>query len=212
MHPSWHIGITGGIGSGKSTVTAMLQAAGAWVIDSDQLARASTGPKGQAIEQIRSVFGHDMIGADGAMRRDAMRRLIFSQPEAKRRLEAIIHPIVLQQAQALAAKAEQQGCPLIAYDIPLLTESAHWRKRLHRVIVVDCDESTQIRRVMQRNGLDQTAAAAIIASQASRRQRLSTADAVIYNGAPVTQAQLQKQVEALACRFGLMIGAKGSAQ
>ncbi|MDO4769401.1 MAG: dephospho-CoA kinase [Brachymonas sp.] len=212
MRPSWHIGITGGIGSGKSTVTSMLQAAGATVIDTDHLARASTGPKGLAIEQIRTAFGNDVIGTDGGMRRDAMRQLVFNDPAAKRRLEAIIHPIVLQQAQALAAEAESQGQPLIVYDIPLLTESGHWRKRLHRIIVVDCDEPTQIQRVMQRSGLDQATAAAIISSQASRQQRRCVADAVIDNGASVTLAQLHKQVQTVASSFGLMIGAKGSAK
>lgn len=212
MRPSWHIGITGGIGSGKSTVTSILQAAGATVIDTDHLARASTDPKGLAIEQIYTLFGNEVIGADGGMRREAMRQLVFNDPAAKRRLEAIIHPIVLQQAQALAAEAERQGQPLIVYDIPLLTESEHWRKRLHRVIVVDCDEPTQIQRVMQRSSLDQTTVVSIIASQTSRQQRRCIADAVIYNGASVTLAQLHKQVQALLSSFGLMIGAKGSAK
>lgn len=212
MHPSWHIGITGSIGSGKSTVTAMLQSAGAWVIDTDQLARTSTAPNGLAIEPIRAAFGHDVIGADGAMRRDVMRQRVFNDPAAKHQLEAIIHPIVLQQAQALAETAEQQGQRLIVYDIPLLTESEHWRKRLHRIVVVDCDKPTQMQRVMQRSGLDQTTVAAIIASQASRTQRCSIADAVICNGASITLAQLQSQVQALAKTFGLMIGAKGSAK
>lgn len=212
MRPSWHIGITGGIGSGKSTVTSMLQAAGATIIDTDHLARASTGAKGLAIEPIRTAFGNEVIGADGNMRRDAMRQLVFNDPAAKRRLEAIIHPIVLQQAQALAAEAERQCQPLIVYDIPLLAESGHWRKRLHRLIVVDCDEHTQIQRVMQRSSLDQATVVAIIASQASRQQRCGIADAVIYNGASVTLTQLHKQVQALASSFGLMIGSKGSAK
>lgn len=212
MHFCWHIGITGGIGSGKSTVTAMLQTAGAYVIDTDQLARACTAPQGQAIEPIRAAFDHEVIGTDGAMRRDVMRQRVFNDPAAKSRLEAIIHPIVLQQAQALAAQAERQGQTLIVYDIPLLAESGHWRKRLHRVIVVDCDELTQIQRVMKRSGLDQTTVASIIACQASRQQRLNIADAVICNGHSVTLAQLQRQVQAIAHSFGLMIGAKGSAK
>lgn len=201
---SWHIGVTGGIGSGKSTVTGILQAAGAYVIDADQLARDCTRTHGAAVAHIRSAFGDALIDANGSMQRDRMRELIFHDPSAKHKLEAIIHPIVLQQAQALAAEAQRQGQRVIVYDIPLLTESAHWRKRLDRVVVVDCDEATQIQRVMQRSGLAQTAVASIIASQASRLQRRQIADAVIDNGASVTLQQLHMQVQALASSFGLI--------
>lgn len=203
---SWHIGVTGGIGSGKSTVTGILQAAGACVIDADQLARDCTRPHGAAIAHIRSAFGDTFIDADGSMRRDRMRKLVFRDPIAKHKLESIIHPLVLQQAQTLAAEAARQGYRVIVYDIPLLAESAHWRKRLDRVVVVDCDEATQIQRVMQRSGLTQAAAASIIASQASRQQRWQIADAVIDNGASTTLQQLHTQVRALASNFGLISG------
>ena len=204
----WHIGITGGIGSGKSTVVGMLQNAGAFVIDADQLARDCTGPHGAAMPRIRAQFGKRFIGPDGAMLRAVMRDHVFQNLNAKRQLEAIIHPIVLQQAQELAANAVRSGTTVILHEIPLLTESGHWRKRLHRVIVVDCDASTQIQRVMQRSGLSQDAAAAVVAAQAERQQRLAIADAVIYNGWQVSQEQLLVQVSALAHGFGLMIAPK----
>ena len=207
--PCWHIGITGGIGSGKSTAAAILQAAtDASLIDADQLARASTRADGAAMAQIRATFGDAVIAADGSMRRDVMREWAFRDPAVKRTLEAIIHPIVLQQAQTLAATAERQGKSLILYELPLLVESTHWRKRLHRVIVIDCDEPTQIQRVMQRNDLEYATAASIIAAQASRQQRRHAADTVIYNGASVNLPQLQTQVNALATSFGLMIAPK----
>ena len=203
--PTWHIGITGGIGSGKSTVTTLLQSAGAYLIDTDRLARASTMAGGLATAAIRCTFGPAFIGTDGSMNREMMRELVFRDPAAKRKLEAIIHPIVLQQAQALAAQAERQSQRVIAYEIPLLAESGHWRKRLHQVIVVDCDAPTQIQRVMQRSKLDHASAASIVASQASRQQRWQIADAVIHNGAGTNRQQLHSQVRALASGFGLMI-------
>ena len=158
--------------------------------------------------QIRATFGDAVIAADGSMLRDVMREWAFRDPAIKRKLEAIIHPIVLQQALALAATAERQGKNLILYELPLLVESAHWRKRLHRVIVVDCDEPTQIQRVMQRSGLEHATASLMIAAQASRQQRRQAADAVIYNGASVNLQQLQTQVNALAASFSLMIAPK----
>ena len=123
--PSWHIGITGGIGSGKSTVAGLLQAAGAFVVDADELSRACTRAHGAAINCIRQVFGDAFIDANGAMRRDAMRELVFRLPEARRKLENIIHPIVLQQAQELGEAAQRQGRTVILYEIPLLAESPH---------------------------------------------------------------------------------------
>jgi dephospho-CoA kinase len=212
MPPSWHIGITGGIGSGKSTVAALLQAAGAFVIDADELARACTRAHGSAIGPIRQAFGDDFIDADGAMRRDAMRELVFRLPEARRKLEDIIHPIVFQQAQELGKTAERQGRTVVLYEIPLLAESPHWRKRLHRVIVVDCDEDTQIRRATQRSSLTWETARSIVASQASRPDRWRIADAVIFNGGSVDPQQLREQVCILGRSFGLMIEKRGIAK
>ena len=212
MPPSWHIGITGGIGSGKSTVAALLQTAGAFVVDADELARACTRAHGAAIGPIRQAFGDEFIDADGAMRRGAMRELVFRLPEARRKLEAIIHPLVFQQAQQLGKAAEHQGWTVILYEIPLLAESPHWRKRLHRVIVVDCDEDTQIHRATQRSALTPDAAKSIVASQASRSERWRIADAVIFNGGAVDPQQLREQVRILGRSFGLMIESRGIAK
>ena len=207
MPHSWHIGITGGIGSGKSTVAGLLQAAGAFVVDADELSRACTRAHGAAINRIRQVFGDAFIDADGTMRRDAMRELVFRLPEARRKLEDIIHPIVLQQAQELGEAAQRQGRTVILYEIPLLAESPHWRKRLDRIIVVDCDEDTQIQRATQRSALTWETASSIVASQAGRQDRWRIADAVIFNGSAVDPQQLRDQVRILARSFGLMIAA-----
>ena len=146
-------------------------------------------------------------GADGTMRRDAMRELVFRLPEARRKLENIIHPIVLQQAQELGEAAQRQGRTVILYEIPLLAESPHWRKRLDRIIVVDCDEDTQIQRATQRSALTWETASSIVASQAGRQDRWRIADAVIFNGSAVDPQQLRDQVRILARSFGLMIAA-----
>lgn len=206
-HVCWHIGITGGIGSGKSTVSALLADATQHtvVIDTDQLARHCTAAKGAAIPAIQSAFGSTFIAPDDSMERDAMRQLVFAQPQARKQLEAIIHPIVQQQALEKAQEAEKQGKSAVFYDIPLLAESTHWRKRLNAIVVVDCDSETQITRVMQRNKLTRAAIEAIITSQASCSERLSIADAVIYNGANTGLQQLRKQVHTLSRHFGLMI-------
>ncbi|MDO5654442.1 MAG: dephospho-CoA kinase, partial [Brachymonas sp.] len=149
-HPGWHIGLTGGIGSGKSTVAALLVANGAALVDADQIARDCTTHGGEAVEYIRATFGDQYIDGQGSLRRDAMRELVFAQPQARQQLEAIIHPIVQQQALKAGQEAEQQGKPMVVYEIPLLVESGHWKQRLHHVFVVDCDVETQIRRCMER--------------------------------------------------------------
>lgn len=208
---TWHIGLTGGIGSGKSTVAELFQQHGAFLIDADAISRATTAAGGAAITPIRETFGERFIQPDGALDRNAMRELVFAQPDAKRQLEAIVHPLVLQQIRASAAQAVQQGARMVLYDIPLLAESAHWRKRLQQVIVVDCDTDTQIARVMRRNQLTREAVEGIIASQATRQQRHAIADAVVQNGATTRLEGLRAQVEALARHFHLIIGCKGNA-
>ena len=209
MH-TWHIGLTGGIGSGKSTVSQMFQQFGACVIDADAISRATTAAGGAAIDAIRTQFGASFITPEGALDRNAMRELAFRDPDARKQLEAIIHPLVLQQIRQQAEAASARGIRVIVYDIPLLTESAHWRQRLQQIVVVDCDSETQIARVMQRNQLERSAIEGIIASQATRAQRRQIADAVIRNGAGISLAGLQAQTRALARRFGLIIDAKGN--
>ena len=175
------LGLTGGIGSGKSTAAQMLVANGATLIDADKISRAVTAPGGAAMAQIGAQFGILAIAADGAMNRDAMRQLVFANPTARHRLEAIIHPLVSSESAREAELARLAGCPLLVFDVPLLVESGRWRQQLDRVLVIDCDEATQMSRVIQRSGWTRLAVENVMAEQASRAQRLAAADVVIYN-------------------------------
>ncbi len=176
------IGLTGGIGSGKSTVGQMLQARGAALIDADAIARHVTAAHGAAMPAIARTFGPNFITADGALDRERMRAHVFSQPQAKQALEAIIHPLVAQETQRQAQEALAKGHNTLVFDVPLLVESgARWRMQVDRVLVVDCTEATQIQRVMTRNGLSRETVQSIIAAQASRAQKLAAADWVIDN-------------------------------
>lgn len=176
------MGLTGGIGSGKSTVSQMLQARGAAVIDADAIARNLTAAHGVAMPAIAHTFGPEFVTAEGALNRERMRDHVFSQPDAKQTLEAIIHPLVAQDIQRQAENATAQGYRSLVFDVPLLVEAgARWRAQVDRVLVVDCSEETQIQRVMVRNGLSQEAIEKIVAAQASRAQRLAAADWVIAN-------------------------------
>lgn len=172
------VGLTGGIGSGKTTVADMLQARGAAVVDTDQLAHQLTAPNGIAIPEIHAQFGEAFLTADGAMNRAKMREYVFAEPTAKARLEAILHPLIQIETERAAEQA--QGAYLV-FVVPLLVESGAWRQRVSRVLVVDCAEQTQIRRVMSRSGLSESQARAIMAAQVSRQVRLAVADDVISN-------------------------------
>lgn len=196
------IGLTGGIGSGKSTVGALLAAAGAALIDADALARASTASGGAAIAAITEHFGAEFLDADGAMDRTRMRRLVFADPSARARLEAIVHPIVLRGIAERADAALQAGAHLLVLDIPLLVESGRWAPALDAVLLVDCTAQTQIERVMQRSALPRAQVQAIMDAQASRAQRRSAADAVLFNDG-ISLAALEGEVRALARSFGL---------
>lgn len=189
-----NIGLTGGIGSGKSTVARRFAGLGALVVDSDALAQALTAPGGAAIPAIAAAFGADMIAADGAMDRARMRALVFAQPAERLRLEAILHPMIgdATRAQASRAGAGQS----VVFDVPLLTESGTWRGRVDRVVVVDCLESTQVARVVQRSGWTADAVERTIAQQATRAQRRAIADAVIFNEG-LSLTQLEAEVDAL---------------
>ena len=176
------IGLTGGIGSGKSTVGQMLHERGAAVIDADAIARSVTAAHGAAMSAIAQTFGTDFITPDGALDRERMRAHVFSHPEAKQALEAIIHPLVAQETQRQAQHAIANGHHTLVFDVPLLVESGtRWRSQVDRVLVVDCLEETQIQRVMARNGWKREAVQAIISAQASRTQKLAAADWVIDN-------------------------------
>lgn len=197
------IGLTGGIGSGKSTVASMLSNMGAVVMDADAISRQLTAPGGKALEAIAQTFGSHMIGADGAMDRQAMRALVFANPGARQQLEAIIHPLVTQTIRQQAQAAVDAGARAVVLDIPLLVEGAdRWRKEVDKILVVDCTEDTQIERVMQRSGLQREEVQRIIAQQASREQRAQIADVLLFNEG-LDMAALQAEVEKVARQFGL---------
>ncbi len=199
----WRIGLTGGIGSGKSTVAAMLSARGAALIDADAISRSLTAPNGLAMAEVAKAFGPQMVNAQGAMDRQAMRQHVFQNPEAKQRLEAIIHPWVQRLTQEQAQMALQQGMRVLLFDVPLLVESgARWRGQVDQVVVVDCDGPTQVQRVMARSGLAAAEIEGIMAQQASRAQRLACADAVVFNQG-LSLLELEDQVTHLAADFGL---------
>ena len=199
----FRLGLTGGVGSGKSTVAQMLLGlGGCTLLDADQMARTVTGPGGAAMAAITRVFGPEFVDASGALHRDRMRTLAFAQPASRKQLEAIVHPLVLQMTEEQTAAATAAGQRLLVFDIPLLVESKHWPSKLHAVTVVDCQEQTQIARVMARSGLSSDAVEKIMASQASRRKRRAAADVVLYNDG-LSLEGLHAQVHALGHRFGL---------
>lgn len=181
MQRAYRLGLTGGIGSGKSTVAQILASAGAAIMDADAIARSITAPHGAAIAPIAEAFGPQAIGADGALDRAYMRQLVFQDATARQRLEAITHPLIAQLTEQQALQALQRGARLLVFDVPLLVESGRWRQQLDAVLVVDCEPETQIQRVMARNGLERTVVEKILAAQASRQQRMAAADYVIYN-------------------------------
>lgn len=181
----------------------MLAAMGAALIDADHIARETTAPLGAAVETIRAAFGDAYIDESGALNRARMRELVFSQPSARIRLEAIVHPLVTQQSHAKAQEAKAAGYKMVVYDIPLLTESGRWAAALDAVLVVDCSVETQLERVVRRNGLEPAAVRNIIASQATRQARRAIADAVIHNDTACTLNLLEAQVRQMAQEFGL---------
>ena len=172
------IGLTGGIGSGKSTAAQDLVARGALLVDTDAIARALTGPGGAAMAAVAVEFGADALAADGALDREKMRQRVFADSAAKARLEAILHPLIGAEARRQATAA---GTRPVVFDVPLLAESDHWRARVDRVLVIDCDEATQVARVSQRPGWTEEAARRVIAQQSPRAARRAIADAVICN-------------------------------
>jgi dephospho-CoA kinase len=186
------VGLTGGIGSGKTTVANMFAARGAAVIDTDQIAHELTRPGGIAIPAIAEQFGPDFIASTGALDRARMRDAVFSNPTAKQRLEAILHPLIKSECERAAQQA--QG-PYLILVVPLLVESGHWKQRVSRVLVIDCPEQQQIVRVMDRNGLSEAQVRAIMANQATRAQRLAAADDVLTNTGDM--AALEPEVDRL---------------
>ena len=190
------VGLTGGIGSGKSAVAVLFAELGADIVDTDAIAHQLTGRGGAAIEPIRAAFGGSVITPEGALDRAAMRRLVFSDPAAKQRLEAILHPMIRVEADLRCVSA--QGAYVILV-VPLLVETGSYRGRVDRILVVDCAEATQVARTMARSGLTEAEVRAIMAVQAGREARLAAADDVIDNDGGLEA--LRAQVEALHRRY-----------
>ena len=188
------IGLTGGIGSGKSTVGAMLASLGAVVVDTDLIARRLTMPGGAALGAIVAAFGSGFIATDGGLDRPLMRQAAFDDSAIRTRLEAILHPLIGVEVEREAALAT--AAPVLVFDVPLLVESGRWRGRVDAVWLVDCDEAAQVARVAARPGWSQEAARAVIAQQASRPARRAAADAVIHNQG-ISLAELAGEVHTL---------------
>lgn len=190
------VGLTGGIGSGKSTVAELFVQRGAALVDTDAIAHELTGPGGAALPALREAFGDSILRPDGGLDRASMRNLVFSDAAAKARLEAILHPMIRAES---ASRCLAASAPYVVLAVPLLIESGAYRQRCDRILVVDCDEATQMARVVARNGMGESEVRAIMAAQASRQARLAAADDVIDNdGAP---AALPAQVEKLHRRY-----------
>jgi dephospho-CoA kinase len=196
MTPAFSVGLTGGIGCGKSTVADLFAALGATIVDTDVIAHALTAPQGAAMPAIVTEFGPDFAQPDGALDRARMRTLVFSDATARARLEAILHPRI--RAATEAAGQAATGAYVI-YVVPLLIESGSWRERVTRVLAIDCSEDTQVARVMQRSHLSADEVRAIMATQVTRARRLAEADDVVDNDAGLDA--LRTQVQALHERY-----------
>jgi len=190
------VGVTGGIGSGKSSAAALFAELGAGVIDTDDIAHDMTRPKGAAMPGIAAAFGAKAVAADGSLDRGAMRELVFADSARRKVLEGILHPLIRAEARRRVATAT---APYVLLVVPLLLESAGYPDLVQRVLVIDCDESIQISRTMKRSGLTETAVCAIMAAQLSRQQRLARADDVLHNDGDL--AGLRDQVAALHDRY-----------
>lgn len=190
------VGLTGGIGSGKSAAADRFGECGAAVVDTDVIAHALTAPGGAAIDAIRTAFGDALIGADGALDRTAMRARVFAAPDERQRLEAILHPMIREEGARQCAAAQ---APYVVLVVPLLIESGSYRKRCARIAVVDCPEAVQVARVQARSGLSEAQVHAIMAVQIPRAERIAAADDVIDNGRDLPH--LFAQVDALHSRY-----------
>lgn len=192
------VGLTGGIGSGKSMVANFLAEFGAYVIDTDLIAHELTAANGQAMAAIQEFFGTTVVAPDGSLDRSAMRNLVFNNAQARAQLESILHPLIFQQALNNALQATG---PYVVFVVPLLVESGRWLNRVDQVCVVDCEPETQIERVKARSGLTTEAIERIMYVQATREQRLAVADHVLFNGAQTTVSMLKQQALQLHTKF-----------
>jgi dephospho-CoA kinase len=189
------VGLTGGIGSGKTAVSNLLAKLGAGIVDTDVIAHQVTAPNGAAIAAIEKQFGSEYIDSTGALDRNKMRALVFAKPEARKALEAITHPLIRQETIKQAQQLAAAGAPYLVFVVPLLIESGSWQGLIDYLVVVDCPEETQIARVMQRSNLSRPEVLQILQAQTSRKDRLAHANAVIENNG--TLAQLDADVNRL---------------
>jgi len=190
------VGLTGGIGSGKSTVAGLFASLGAGLVDTDEISRSLTAPAQPAIAEIARKFGPQFIAADGSLDRPRMRSLVFSDASARKDLETILHPLIRQESYR---QIEGSAAPYVLIVVPLLIETGAYQGMLSRILVVDCQSETQVRRVMKRNALSRDEVLSIIASQVSRQERLQMADDVIDNDNGLES--LQPQIESLNQRY-----------
>jgi len=197
--PGFIVGLTGGIGSGKSAAAAIFAELGAAVVDSDAIAHALTTSGGVAMPAIRKAFSAEVIAADGSLDRAAMRRLVFADAAAKGRLEAILHPLIRAESQRCCTAGLAHGAPYVMLVVPLLVESGDYRNRVARVLVIDCSEATQVARVMARNGLSREEVAGIMAAQATRTERLKAADDTLDNDGEI--GLLRPKIEVLHRKY-----------
>lgn len=205
--PAFSVGLTGGIGSGKTLIANMFGERGAAVIDSDHIAHQLTGAGGAAIPAIRAQFGDAFLTPEGSLNRAKMREHVFAEPIAKKQLEAILHPLI----RAEAAKAAQQAIgDYLLFVVPLLVESGTWKDQVSRILVIDCPEELQVQRVVQRNGLSESQVRAIIAAQASREERRALADDIILNESDA--ASLQPEVDRLHTLYVSLARAASASQ
>jgi dephospho-CoA kinase len=193
---SFVVGLTGGIGSGKSAAASEFQRLGATVVDTDAIAHELTQSGGPAIPEVERIFGAGLIGESGAMDRKKMRERVFADPVARKALEALLHPLIREESRRRIAAA---GGPYVIHVVPLLVESADYRGRVDRVLVIDSPEELQLERVRARSGLSEAEVRAILASQATRAERLSAADDVIENRGTIDA--LRKQVAAFHQKY-----------
>jgi dephospho-CoA kinase len=193
---SFVVGLTGGIGSGKSAAAAEFERLGASVVDTDAIAHALTAAGGAAMGEIRKRFGAEILAASGALDRDKMRARVFADPAAKKALEALLHPLIREESRRLIAGAHG---PYVIHVVPLLVESPDYRSRVDRVLVIDAPEALQVERVRSRSGLSESEVRAILAAQATRAERLAAADDVIENRGTIEA--LREQVAALHRKY-----------
>ncbi len=202
LSPIFRLGLTGGIGSGKSTVARLLEKQGATVIDADAIAHELTAPNGRAMPAIAAHFGQAYLTTAGALDRVKMRALAYNEPASRKSLESIIHPLVAQEIKNKSDLALERGGRCLVFDVPLLVESATWRQKVEHVLVIDCTTEVQINRVMARSQLARADIEKIIAAQAGRIRRLAAADSVIFNS-NLTLDELALEVRQILPCFGL---------